>query len=65
MGAGFTRGSRKHVDGGNQLHVREAGPLDGVQVLSLQESAADSSGPQVHVGLGAFGHLFVDHDVGQ
>jgi hypothetical protein len=38
---------------------------DGIQVLSIQKSAADSSGPKVHIFFGAIGHLLVDNDVSQ
>lgn len=65
MGVALSLGSSENVGGGHQLQVRETGLLDRIQVLSLQESAADSSCPQVHVGLGPVGHGLVHHDVGQ
>jgi hypothetical protein len=37
-------GAGEDIRGGYQLHVHEPGPMDGVQVLSLQESAANSTG---------------------
>jgi hypothetical protein len=40
-------GTIKHVFGGDQLHIYQAGTRDRIQVLSFQESAADSSGPEV------------------
>ena len=43
----------------------QTGTHDGIQVLSFQESAADSSGPKIHIFFGAIGHLLVDNDVSQ
>ena len=43
----------------------QTGTHDGIQILSLQERAADSSGPKVHIFFGAIGHLLVDNDVSQ
>jgi hypothetical protein len=65
VGVALPEGPGKDVLAGHQLDVREPGPLDGVQVLSLQESTADSSSPQVHVGLGPVGHRLVQYDVRQ
>ena len=65
VGVFFTRCPHEHVLGRYQFHIRQSGALDGVQVLSFQESAADSSGPEVHVLLGLVGHLFIGYDVGQ
>ena len=41
-------GAVEHVFGGDQLHIDQTGARDRIQVLSLQESAADSSGPEVY-----------------
>ena len=65
VGVNFTLGPQEHVFGGYQLYIGQTGGLYGVQVLSLQESAADSSGPEIHVLLDRIGHRFVDHDVSQ
>lgn len=65
VGVALTSGPCEDVKGGHQLNVYEPSSLDGVQVLSLQESAANSSRPQVHVGLGAIGHRLMQHDIRQ
>ena len=38
----------EHVFRGHYFHIRQSGAIDGIQILSLQESAADSSGPKVN-----------------
>ncbi len=65
LGACFTPGSCEYVFSGNHFHFPQAGIVDSVQVLSFQESAADSSCPEVHFCLGAVGDRFVDHHVSQ
>jgi hypothetical protein len=55
----------ENVGRGNQFNVYKASLLDGVQVLPFQESAANSSSPQINVGLGSVGDSLVDYDVGQ
>jgi len=65
VGVLFTRCPQEPVFGGYQFYICQAGARYGIQVLSLQESAADSSGPEVHVLLGPVGHRFVHNYVGQ
>jgi hypothetical protein len=38
-------GPGKNISGGDQFHIHKTGLLNGIQVLSLQESAANSSSP--------------------
>ena len=64
VGVGLAFRTQENVGCRDQLDVGETGLLDGIQVLSFQESAADSSSPKVHVGFGLVRKLFVDHDVG-
>ena len=65
VGVGFPLGPGEDVGGGYQFHVRETGLLDSIQVLSFQESSADSSGPEVYICLGGIRDRFVHHDVGE
>ncbi len=65
MGVRLTLGPGEHVDCGNDIHVVHASAHGGVQILSLQESAADSSGPEVHILFDRVWHFFVSHNVGQ
>ncbi len=55
----------EYVDRGHQFHVNETGLLYGVQILSLQESAPDSSGPQIYIRFGAVRHWPMNHHVAQ
>jgi hypothetical protein len=41
----FALGPGKDISGGDQFHIYQTGLLNGIQVLSLQESAANSSSP--------------------
>ena len=45
VGGAFPFRAGENVGGRHQLYVSKTGLLDSIQVLSLQESAADSSGP--------------------
>jgi hypothetical protein len=45
MGVAFALGPGKDIGGGDQFHIHQTSLLNGIQVLSLQESAADSSRP--------------------
>ena len=65
MGVGLPLGSGEDVGGRYQLHVHEAGLIDGVQVFSFQESAADSSGPQFHHFLGGIRYRLLGPSVHQ
>ena len=65
VGVSLPLGSGEDVGGRYQLHVHETGLLDSIQVLSLQESSADSSSPQIHVRLGGVRDRFVHHYVGE
>ena len=65
MSVGFPFGSGEDVGGRHQLHVHETGLLDSIQILSFQESSADSSSPQIHVRLGSIRDWFVYHYVGE
>ena len=40
--------SREHVLRRHYFHIPQTGAIDGIQVLPLQESATDSSGPEVN-----------------
>ena len=62
---GFPFGSGEDVGGGYQLHVHETGLLDGIQVLSFQESTSNSSSPKIHVCLSGIGDRFVYNYVGE
>lgn len=63
LGIALSLGAGKYVHRGHQLHVRKAGLGNGLQVLSFQESPANSSRPEVHVGPGRIGHRPVHHDI--
>ena len=63
VGSGFAVSSSENIYRGHQLNFNESSLLDGVQVLSFQESSADSRGPQVHFALGVNWYLFVGHNV--
>ena len=65
VGVGFSLGTGEDVGGGDQLHVHETGLLDSIQVLSFQESSADSSSPEVYICLGGIRHRFVYHYIGE
>ena len=65
VGVSLPLGSGEDVGGGYQLHVHETGLPDGIQVLSLQESSADSSGPEVYICLGGVRDRFVHHYIGE
>jgi hypothetical protein len=65
VGVAFPGRPGENIGGRNQFYVYKTSLLDGVQVLSLQESAADSSSPQINVGFGPVRHWLVDYDVGQ
>ncbi len=45
VGGAFPFRAGENVGGRHQLYVSKTGLLDSIQILSLQESAADSSGP--------------------
>ncbi len=45
-GAGLSGGASEYVLQLHQLHIREASVFDSIQVLSLQERAANSSSPE-------------------
>ena len=53
-------GPRKHVLCRHYFHIRQSGASDGIQVLPFQESAADSSGPEVDDLFGCVGDRLVD-----
>ena len=55
--------SREHVFRRHYFHIRESGAIDGIQVLSLQESAADSSGPEVNDLFCRIGDRLIDNYV--
>jgi hypothetical protein len=61
----LTLGSSEDVSGGDQFHIDKSSLLNGIQVLSLQESAANSSGPEVYVGFYSVWHHFMHHNVRQ
>ena len=65
VGVGFSLGTGEDVGGGAQLHVHETGLLDSIQVLSFQESSADSSSPEVYICLGGIRDRFVYHYIGE
>ena len=65
LGACLTTGSCENVFSGSGFHFPQAGIVDSVQVLAFQESAADSSCPEVYFCLGAVGDQFVDYHVSQ
>jgi hypothetical protein len=64
VGPLFAFRSGEHIFGGYDFYVVQTRGCDGVQILSLQESAADSSRSEVHNLLGRVGDFFVDHNVG-
>jgi hypothetical protein len=45
VGVALPGGPGKDIGTGNQLYIYKASLLNGIQVLSLQESAANSSSP--------------------
>ena len=51
---------RKHVLCRHYFHIRQSGASNGIQVLPFQESAADSSGPEVDDLFGCVGDRLVD-----
>ena len=65
VGVSLPLSSCEDVGGRHQLHVYETGLLDSIQVLSLQESSADSSSPQIHVRLSSIRDRFVYHYIGE
>jgi hypothetical protein len=65
VGVAFPGRPGENIRRGNQLCIHQARLLDGIQVLSLQESAANSSSPQVNVGFGPIRDLLVDYNVRQ
>jgi len=65
VGAGRPARADENVDGGYQLHLDKTRLLYGIEILSFQESAANSSGPQGDVGFGGVWDRFMDHNIGQ
>jgi hypothetical protein len=65
MSIAFPSRTGKDISSGNQLDIYKASLLYGIQVLSLQESAANSSSPQINVSLGPVWDLLVDHYICQ
>jgi hypothetical protein len=65
MSIAFPSGPGKNISSGNQLDSYKASLLYGIQVLSLQESAANSSSPQINVSLGPVWNLLVNHYICQ
>jgi hypothetical protein len=66
MSIAFPSRTGKDISSGNQLDIYKASLLNGIQVLSLQESAANSSSsPQINVSLGPVRDLLVDHYICQ
>jgi hypothetical protein len=63
LGIALSLRAGKYVHRGYQLHVSKAGLGNGLQVLSFQESPANSSRPEVHVGPGRVGHRTVHHNI--
>jgi hypothetical protein len=61
----FPSRTSKDINGGNQLDIYKASLLYGIQVLSLQESTANSSSPQINVSLGPVWDLLVNHYICQ
>lgn len=64
MGAGGPARAGENVDGGHQLHLDKTSLLYGIEILSFQESAANSSGPQCDVGFSGVWDRFMYHNIG-
>jgi hypothetical protein len=65
MGVAFPQRSGENIGSGNQLDIHKAGLLNGIQVLSLQESTTNSSSPQINISFGPVWDLLVHYNVGQ
>jgi hypothetical protein len=65
MSIAFPSRTGKDISGGNQLDIYKASLLNSIQVLSLQESTANSSSPQINVSLGPVWDLLVNHYICQ
>ena len=62
-GAGGLRGAAKNFGTPCDLEVREAGGFYKGLKLCFQQSAGDSTGPQVNIFLGFLGHGYIHQDV--
>ena len=62
-GVAFPFAAGKNILGRDQLNIYESGLRYRVHILSFQESAADSSSPEVDVGFGSIRNRLVHHDV--
>jgi hypothetical protein len=59
----LARCPREHVLRRHYFHIPQTGAIDGIKVLSFQESATDSSGLEVNDLFGCVGDRLIDHDV--